>query len=209
MNSTTKKCSKCETEKLLTEFHKNRSKKDGYANWCKSCLKDHLARPEQREKRIKRQKRYDDKPEAKRKKRLAANKRIKENGRWEQTPEGREWAKTYHKKYREENKEKTNEIMLQATHRRRARLLENGYEYFTEQELVEHWKENNIDPNKCFYCETAPYEHKDHFIPVAKGGSHSMNNLRPSCATCNVRKSNKDPEDWLLEIQSITFTLPP
>lgn len=38
---TTKLCSTCKCEKPLTEFYKNKSMKDGLANWCISCAKDH------------------------------------------------------------------------------------------------------------------------------------------------------------------------
>ena len=34
---TTKICSKCKIEKPITEFHKNKSKKDGYGHICKKC----------------------------------------------------------------------------------------------------------------------------------------------------------------------------
>jgi len=33
-----KKCSKCKETKSFNEFHSNRTKKDGYANWCKQCV---------------------------------------------------------------------------------------------------------------------------------------------------------------------------
>lgn len=33
----TKKCSKCKKDKELTEFHKNKSRKDGYQHICKEC----------------------------------------------------------------------------------------------------------------------------------------------------------------------------
>lgn len=33
----TKKCSRCGVEKPLSEFHKNRSSKDGLQNYCKQC----------------------------------------------------------------------------------------------------------------------------------------------------------------------------
>lgn len=40
MNYTLEKfCTKCETYKPLTEFYKNKSRKDGYNGWCKACLK--------------------------------------------------------------------------------------------------------------------------------------------------------------------------
>jgi len=34
-----KKCSKCQLDKSLSEFHKNKAQPDGYANNCKSCCK--------------------------------------------------------------------------------------------------------------------------------------------------------------------------
>ena len=35
-----KKCNKCEKEKELFEFYKDRTKKDGYRHQCKSCIKE-------------------------------------------------------------------------------------------------------------------------------------------------------------------------
>ncbi|MFD9918655.1 HNH endonuclease [[Kitasatospora] papulosa] len=52
---------------------------------------------------------------------------------------------------------------------------------------------------KCFYCE-GPFEHLDHFIPIAKGGAHVIHNLVPACADCNLRKSDKMPWDWMPEL---------
>ncbi len=34
-----KQCYKCKTEKELSEFHKNSSRKDGHQNYCKICAK--------------------------------------------------------------------------------------------------------------------------------------------------------------------------
>ena len=34
----TKRCTKCDRTKPLEEFSKNRSNKDGFAYWCKSCM---------------------------------------------------------------------------------------------------------------------------------------------------------------------------
>lgn len=33
--------------------------------------------------------------------------------------------------------------------------------------------------------------HFDHVIPLVKGGAHSQDNVRPSHALCNMRKSDK------------------
>ena len=43
---------------------------------------------------------------------------------------------------------------------------------------------------RCIYCN-GKYEHLDHIIPISKGGSHTKNNLAPSCAKCNLSKHNK------------------
>jgi len=36
-----KKCTKCKIEKELSEFHKNKTKPDGYAYWCKECKSEY------------------------------------------------------------------------------------------------------------------------------------------------------------------------
>lgn len=38
-NSPTKHCDKCDTDKVLDDFHNNASKPDGKADYCKSCVK--------------------------------------------------------------------------------------------------------------------------------------------------------------------------
>ncbi len=50
----------------------------------------------------------------------------------------------------------------------------------------------------CFYCNT-PLDlkdrntHLDHYIPLSKGGAHSISNVVWSCAACNLTKNNKLP----------------
>lgn len=46
--------------------------------------------------------------------------------------------------------------------------------------------------NKCWMCG-GPFEHVDHVKPLAKGGAHVLANLRPSCASCNVKKNARWP----------------
>jgi len=63
----------------------------------------------------------------------------------------------------------------------------------------------------CFYCgcETvigngADPDHPpnlftvDHFIPIAKGGDNTLENLRPACFVCNKMKGDNLPEDFYL-----------
>ena len=49
--------------------------------------------------------------------------------------------------------------------------------------------------NRCAYCG-GPYEHVDHVIPLARGGSNWPANLRPACARCNQSKNAKKLSEW-------------
>lgn len=46
--------------------------------------------------------------------------------------------------------------------------------------------------NCCWIC-SGPFESIDHLKPIAKGGWHILANLRPTCRSCNNRKSARWP----------------
>jgi 5-methylcytosine-specific restriction endonuclease McrA len=58
---------------------------------------------------------------------------------------------------------------------------------FEKIDFIKLYKEHPF----CFYCKT-PLEFKevefDHFYPVSKGGSHTLENIRVACSICNRRK---------------------
>jgi 5-methylcytosine-specific restriction endonuclease McrA len=41
---------------------------------------------------------------------------------------------------------------------------------------------------------------QDHFIPVAKGGPYTQNNIVPACKRCNSSKNDKDAMEWAAEM---------
>jgi hypothetical protein len=53
---------------------------------------------------------------------------------------------------------------------------------------------------KCTYChrDLDPFEdwHVDHIIPKCQGGKNEMDNLTPACASCNLKKNGRTPEQW-------------
>ena len=49
----------------------------------------------------------------------------------------------------------------------------------------------------CSYCRQAPFEHIDHAIPVARGGTNWPSNLRPACGPCNLRKWTKTAMEFI------------
>lgn len=46
---------------------------------------------------------------------------------------------------------------------------------------------------RCFYCgiDISNSATEDHFIPLSKGGSNLIENIRASCITCNISKGNR------------------
>ncbi len=65
----------------------------------------------------------------------------------------------------------------------------------------------NNNNNQCFYCKIFVKRginlHLDHKVPLSRGGSHHINNLVPSCASCNLRKSTKTAEEFLFITNNI------
>lgn len=54
----------------------------------------------------------------------------------------------------------------------------------------------------CFWCgiDVRKGFHVDHYIPLSRGGLHEADNLRISCRSCNCRKHNKMPDEFLKDI---------
>lgn len=68
---------------------------------------------------------------------------------------------------------------------RRARMAGAEREAVSRQEIIKR------DNATCYLCGRVCSDadiHLDHIIPLAKGGSHTADNLAVACATCNVRK---------------------
>lgn len=82
-----------------------------------------------------------------------------------------------------------------AEHTRRANLVAlNGNYRFDPRD----WQRllNRYD-NRCAYChaQTAKLT-KDHVVPIARGGSHGVGNIVPSCSPCNDSKSDMLLVEW-------------
>jgi len=58
--------------------------------------------------------------------------------------------------------------------------------------LIEAWDK------RCAYCNHALVTVLlEHMLPIARGGSSALDNVAPSCDSCNVRKGNQTPVEWL------------
>lgn len=76
---------------------------------------------------------------------------------------------------------------------RRARKKNAMVEFFNTEQVIEKYG------NVCFYCLNNDFEHLDHYIPLSKGGNHTLENVRPACQKCNNKKYNKLPAEFVPE----------
>ena len=107
----------------------------------------------------------------------------------------REQARIAEMKYYHSHKEK----FRAAVRKRKAMKLENGFEPYTEQEVLDTYGSNchlcsepiNLEaPRKSGHEGWEQGLHIDHFISLKDGGADSLNNVRPSHGVCNLRKGS-------------------
>jgi 5-methylcytosine-specific restriction endonuclease McrA len=164
-------CCRCEEEKPLGEYTKNRAKADGLDARCRACKK------EIREGCI-------DYNKAKSKEWREANpERFKEKrDAWMQAhpqsenPTRQEWMRKNVAKVRQ----------IKKTYKVRRMGWEVGevdyLEVLMRDGFVCHICGNDVEPDDV---------HFDHAIPLSKGGAHATYNVFVSHSRCNMKKSNK------------------
>lgn len=187
-----KKCTKCKYDKNLSEFYSNKSKKDGKATECKDCRKeqDKKYREENKETRKNYQIKYWKENSAElyeaKKEYISNNKEahLKRQHTWYE--KNKDSIKIRISQYKKDHPEQ-----YQMYNNRRLALKKTTIvELFTIQDIV------SMYGNKCFYCNDK-FDEIDHYIPLSKGGSHTLDNIRPSCKPCNLTKSNKLPDEFI------------
>ena len=132
----------------------------------------------------------------------------------------------YDQKYRDNNRDKTRAATLkwarehpeyrrEKSRKRRALKLQNGWEPYTEAQVLDLY---GVD---CYLCHNpinpqTPRRigkengwelglHIDHVVPIIAGGADTLENVRPTHAICNMKKGDKMPEDFEIEIDPSLF----
>lgn len=79
-------------------------------------------------------------------------------------------------------------------HRRRSLKLGGGGSFTTQQVRELMIKQRS----RCACCKVKLGKkfHRDHIVPLARGGSNGIHNIQLLCPTCNFRKGAKDPIQW-------------
>jgi 5-methylcytosine-specific restriction endonuclease McrA len=182
-----KVCKVCKLSKVISAFPNGYKTKTGYGPYCKICNNE------------KRRKWREDNRERDNAKTLAYQSLRKE--------EAMKWKN----KYKRENIEKVRHLSklyrirfpekhTQAEAKRRALKKSCLVAEEKEQILRLYSLAQSESVVVCFYCESEIEQNKrhvDHKIPLSRGGSHSVENLVISCASCNLRKGRKTHEEFL------------
>lgn len=184
---TSKACSKCGEDKPLEDFHKRAAAKDGRRSYCRPCAS---AAHEQYRRDPEVQQRYTEQARAW----VAANPEAKraKDARWYAA--NTERVRANNARWRAAHPETVRIQRRARISRYRARKRGATSELFTVAELYALWAD--ADAWACIYCG-APWEHIEHFVPLARGGDHALWNLFPACAECNLSKSARDPYEFL------------
>ncbi len=101
-------------------------------------------------------------------------------------------------RWRAENPERYRAIKRRAADRRRARVAGAEYENYSEATVLElfgtdcHICSEPIDLMAARKCGSPGWRRSlwlDHVVPIARGGSDTLANVRPSHGECNLRKN--------------------
>ncbi len=82
-----------------------------------------------------------------------------------------------------------------------------NYNYLTRRSVSDSLKMAVLyrDNYSCCYCQTTvTFEtvHMDHAFPRSRGGLTTFENLRSSCSSCNLAKSDKTELEYRMELAS-------
>ncbi len=157
-----KTCTKCKIPKPLEEFYRDKTKAHERSGICKECYRAYRA--------------------------VNKLKRKENFVKWrEENPEywklryinNRDTIRNQQKIYAKINPD----IANARSHRRRAKQRAGGS--YTERE----WQTLLlITGGLCVCCSSISKLEVDHIVPLARGGSNSIENIQPLCRTCNASK---------------------
>lgn len=173
-----KRCPKCKTEKMASQFSKSSGRYDGLQEICKEChseyRRQYYQRNKEKERELSNKWRSDNIDRSREITRRAAERRRRER------PEA---VATNRRRYYEKH---ASEIIGRVRERRL------GVERIhTEGE----WEDLCLKcGNKCLRCGREGPLTRDHVIPISRGGSDHISNIQPLCQRCNDSKGAKEDD---------------
>jgi 5-methylcytosine-specific restriction endonuclease McrA len=171
-----KKCGRCQQEKPLDQFGKDKHSRDGLTKHCKDCKREfHKSYRENN-----REKWLADK-------KASRSRNIKKDLAYKRKyyAEHKQEAADYQREYAKRNPAKVEKI--KAVYR--SRRLKDCYTVL-DREI------QRIKGSPCFACGSVERIEVDHVVPLSRGGRHSIGNLMPLCRSCNASKGGKLLVEW-------------
>jgi len=118
----------------------------------------------------------------------------------------KEVIKMHNKIYKENNKEITAKRMNEYQKNNRNKFNISNQKRRAGKKLLPNnltsiqWYEiKTMFNNKCAYCGEDKLLAQEHLIALSKGGEYTVNNIIPSCKSCNSSKGDKDFFIWYKE----------
>jgi len=198
-------CHKCKVELPIINFSKQTSSNDGYHSRCKACVKQH-----NKEHKVEIALRQKLRYEAKKPQILEYTKAYNEKHKDKKS--------TYDKQYYIDHKESA---LLYAreykiTHKGMIAHRTSNWQKFNKDKVnrisqryratkfllpsnltTKQWENIKLHfNNKCCYCNKELPLAQEHFLAVTKGGDYTLNNIIPSCQSCNSSKGNRNFFEW-------------
>lgn len=215
-----KLCSRCLLVKDVGCFDRRFDRPGLYKSHCKACRLEYKRSVYVKRPRKARSSRTE---EEKKLARAAARKRYKEKRRAEKPPTVRQWWEYFTPEQRAEmRREKRNakqrakrarlgvvpKRVLSADERKKAKAAARKNRKVAERGADGRFSAEDIErihkaqKYRCVICrcDTRESRHIDHIVPLASGGSNWPENLQILCPRCNIRKSNKDPVEFMQEV---------
>jgi len=223
-NVETKVCGHCKIEKDIDSFGKDKGEKDNKCRTCKVCMNEqgkryreknpgkakessriYYANNKEKESQRKKEFRkihYEKLNESSRKYRAENKEKIAEYGK-KHYKENIDIIKEKAIKYRIKNSEKIKQRnkIYRLANQERSNVLTQQYRArkskLPSTLTVDQWEmiKQHFD-NKCCYCGKEKPLAREHFIPITKEGGFTLNNIIPSCKSCNSSKFNRTFEEW-------------
>ena len=110
----------------------------------------------------------------------------------------KEKRKLIRKRWVENNREKVNFLKRAYMYRRKQQLKSSPFPTLKQIDLL-YKKFYGL----CIYCNLSKATTIDHIIPLSRKGTNELDNLAPSCLSCNSSKGAKLLKEWKPEIYEV------
>ena len=198
-----KVCTKCHVEKSISEFCNQSDSADGLRRWCKACDKDYRAANRERRAALNQKyQRLDSRRKYRRNRylknrvaHLAKMKLWRSQNKERMAWLVREWRRNNPERVKAQRHRQSQAARNANENARRARKRGAGGVY-TSKDVARIFE---LQRGKCPVCRVTLDSkfHRDHIVPLARGGTNHPDNIQLLCAHCNQTKHARDPYTFM------------